>query len=77
MLKKSLDRMFNFIARSWRNLVGDWEPLVERPVQDRDLTAFRLLLMKDTVRDLTETIHQGSRGGGCPKLALSRHQNRR
>ncbi len=33
-MKKSLDRMFSFIARGWRNLVGDWEPLVERPVQD-------------------------------------------
>jgi uncharacterized hydrophobic protein (TIGR00271 family) len=39
MLKKSLDRMFNFIARSWRNLVGDWEPLVERPVQDSELNS--------------------------------------
>jgi uncharacterized hydrophobic protein (TIGR00271 family) len=39
MLKKSLDRMFSFIARGWRNLVGDWEPLVERPMQDSELNS--------------------------------------
>ncbi len=39
MLKKSLDRMFSFIARGWRSLVGDWESLVERPVSDSDLNS--------------------------------------
>ena len=39
MLKKSLDRMFSFIARGWRSLVGDWESHVERPVSDSELNS--------------------------------------
>lgn len=39
MLKKSLDRKFSFIARGWRNFIGDWEPLVERPVPDSELNS--------------------------------------
>ena len=39
MLKKSLDRMFSFIACGWRSLVGDWETHVERPVSGSELNS--------------------------------------